>query len=175
MLRQRHEVTLAAPLTEVFSALVQMLARSRWASDERLAEPDRLPRVGHAYVQRRGAVIRRGRVVECLRPVVLTLYENLFDPPCRVKLRLRWRLKPLDTGSLVLLDASYELNGPAYLNRRHWRSEIHAHCGKLLKALAARLSGAPYPTYGGDSGQNIGSNSITVTNTTAVNGSPTFK
>ena len=162
-------------MTEVFSALVQMLARSRWASGERSTRSGRLPRVGQLYVQRRGSVVRRGRVVECLRPVVLTLYESLFDPPCRVRLRLRWRLEPLETGSLVLLDANYELNGPAYLNRRHWRSEIHTHCGKLLKALAARLTDAPYRGYGVDSGQKIGSNSITVTNTTAVNGSPSFK
>lgn len=175
MLRQRHKATLAAPITEVFSALIQMLARSRWASDRRLAGPARLPPVGHTYVQRHGAVTRRGRVVECLRPVTLTLYESLFDPPCRVRLRLRWRLEPLDTGSLVLLDARYELNGPAYLNRRHWRTEIHAHCSKLLKALAARLIDGPHRSYGADSGQKIGSNSITVTNTTAVNGSPIFK
>ena len=175
MVRQRHEATLAAPITEVFSALIQMLARSRWASDDRLAGSDRLPRVGRTYVQRRGSVIRRGRVVECLRPVGLTLYESLFDPPCRVRLRLRWRLEPLETGSLVLLDANFELNGPAYLNRRHWRSEIHTHCGKLLRALAARLTDRPYRVYGVDSGQKIGSNSITDTNTTAVNGSPTFK
>lgn len=175
MVRQRHEATLAAPMTEVFLALVQMLARSRWASGDRLAGSGRLPRVGQTYVQRRGSVIRRGRVVECLRPVVLTLYESLFDPPCRVRLRLRWRLEPLDTGSLVLLDANYELNGPAYFNRRHWRSEIHTHCGKLQTALAARLTDRPVRVYGVDSGQKIGSSSITVTNTIAVNGSPSFK
>ncbi len=175
MVRQRHEATLAAPMTEVFSALVQMLARSRWASEQRPAGSGRLPRVGQTYVQRRGSVIRRGRVVECLRPVVLTLYESLFDPPCRVRLRLRWRLEPLDTGSLVLLDANYELNGPAYLNRHHWRSEIHTHCGKLQTALAARLTDRPVRVYGVDSGQKIGSSSITVTNTIAVNGSPSFK
>ena len=175
MLRQRHEATLAAPITQVFSALVQMLAKSRWGSDKWLGDSDGLPRLGQTYVQRRGSVIRRGRVVECLRPVLVTLYESLFDPPCRVRLRLRWRLEPLETGSLVLLDASYELNGPAYLNRRHWRSEIHAHCGKLLKALAVRLSDDPRPAYGADSGQKTGSSSMTVTNTTAVNGSPTFK
>jgi len=175
VVRQRHEATLAAPMTEVFSALVQMLARSRWASDERSAGSGRLPRVGQLYIQRRGSVVRRGRVVECLRPVLLTLYESLFDPPCRVRLRLRWRLEPLETGSLVLLDANYELNGPAYLNRRHWRSEIHTHCDKLLKALTARLTDGPYRAYSVDSGQKIGSNSITVTNTTAVNGSPSFK
>lgn len=175
MLRQRHEAMLAAPLTEVFSALVQMLARTRWVSDEWMVEPDRLPRVGCTYVQRRGSVIRRGRVVECLRPVALTLYKSLFDPPCRVRLRLRWRLEPLDAGSLVLLDAIYRLNGPAYLNRRHWRNEIHSHCGKLLKALSARLVAGPYSVYSVDSGQKIGSKSITDTNTTAVNGNPSFK
>ena len=175
MLRQRHEATLAAPITQVFSALVQMLAKSRWGSDQWLEDSDGLPRLGQTYVQRRGSVIRRGRVVECLRPVIVTLYESLFDPPCRVRLRLRWRLEPLETGSLVLLDASYELNGPAYFNRRHWRGEIHSHCGKLLKALAARLKDSPQPAYGVDSGQKICSSNITVTNTTAVNGSPTFK
>ncbi len=175
MLRQRHKATLAAPMTEVFSALVKMLATSRWASDRRLAGPERLPRVGHTYVQRHGAVTRRGRVVECLRPVVLTLYESLIDPPARVRLRLRWRLEPLDSGSLVLLDARYELNGPAYLSRRHWRSEIDGDCGKLLRALSARLSDGAYRGHDVCSGQKIGSNSITVTNTTAVNGSPIFK
>jgi len=175
VLRQRHEATLAAPITQVFSALIQMLAKSRWGSDQWLEDSDGLPRLGQTYVQRRGSVIRRGRVVECLRPVVVTLYESLFDPPCRVRLRLRWRLEPLEAGSLVLLDASYELNGPAYFNRRHWRSEIHAHCGKLLKALAARLTDGSQPAYGVDSGQKIGSSNITATNTTAVNGSPTFK
>ena len=175
MLRQRHEVTLAAPITKVFSALVRMLARSRWNSDQWLIEPDGLPRVGQLYIQRRGSVIRRGRVVECLRPVLMTLYESLFDAPCRVRLRLRWRLEPQESGSRVLLDASYELNGPAYLNRRHWRREIHSHCGKLMKALAVRLSDDSSDSYGLDSGQKIGSNSITETNTTAVNGNPSFK
>ncbi len=175
MLRQRHEARLAAPITEVFTALVKMLAKSRWASGEWLAEPDGLPRIGQLYVQRRGAVIRRGRVVECLRPVVLTLYESLFDPPCRVRLRLRWRLEPLDSGSLVLLDASYELNGPAHLNRRHWQREIQAHCVRLIKALTVRLEDSSRRDYGEDSGQKIGSKTMTNTKTTAVNGSPTFK
>ena len=175
MLRQRHEVTLAAPITQVFSALVQMLARSRWNPEKWLVEPEKLPRVGQVYVQRRGSVIRRGRVVECLRPVLMTLYESLFDAPCRVRLRLRWRLEPLESGSRVLLDVSYELNSPAYLNRRHWRREIHSHCGRLMSALEARLSEDSGGAYGLDSGQKTGNNTITVTNTTAVNGNPSFK
>lgn len=91
MLRQRHEATLADPITQMFSALIQMLAKSRWGSDQWLGDADGLPRLGQTYVQRRGSIIRRGRVVECLRPVVVTLYESLFDPPCRGRLRLRWR------------------------------------------------------------------------------------
>jgi hypothetical protein len=175
VLRQRHEVTLAAPITQVFSALVRMLARSRWSSDQWLVESDELPRIGQPYIQRRGSVVRKGRVVECLRPVLMTLYESLFDAPCRVRLRLRWRLEPLEGGSRVLLDVSYELNGPAYLNRRHWRREIHAHCGKLMKDLEARLRDELSGTYGDDNGQKIGNSSITVTKTTAVKGNPSFK
>jgi hypothetical protein len=173
--RQRHETRFGAPITEVFSALVQMLARNRWSTNDWLAEPDGLPRVGQPYIQRRGSVVRRGRVVECLRPVILTLYETLFDPPCRVRLRLRWRLEPLDEGSLALLDASYELNGPARLNRRHWNEEIRSHCGKLLKALAFRVAESANGSYEGSNGQKMGKSTITETNTTAVNGNPTFK
>jgi len=175
VLRQRHEVTLAAPITDVFSALLRMLARSRWDREKWLTEPNALPRVGQIYVQRRGSVIRRGRVVECLRPVLMTLYESLFDAPCRVRLRLRWRLEPLQDGSCVLLDVGYELNGPAYLNRRHWRREIHSHCGKLMKALEATLTEDTARAYGDESGQKIGNKTIARTNTTAVNGNPSFK
>jgi hypothetical protein len=172
--RNRHEANYDAPITEVYSALLQMLARSRWGAAGLLAEKDQLPRVGQAYVQRRGSVIRRGRVVECLRPVLVTLYESLFDAPCRVRLRLGWRLEPQNDGSLLLLDASYELNGPAYLNRRHWAKEIDAHCGKLMKALAIRLEDERI-CQGAESGQKMGNKTITATNTMAVSGNPNFK
>ena len=111
MQRQRFEARHAAPITDVFTALAAMLARSRWASDRLLGEPDALPRVGQLYVQRRGGVVRRGRVVECLRPVILTLHESLLDPPCRVRLRLRWRLEPIDDGCWHLWF------GPIFLGR----------------------------------------------------------
>ena len=175
MFRQRHEVRVAAPLTEVFSALARTLARNRWGSGNWLDGSDALPKVGQLYGQQRGSVYRRGRVVECLRPVVITLYESLFDSPCRVRLRLRWRIEPLDGDSLVRLEASFELNGPAYLNRRHWDQEIRSHCRKLLKALIVRLDQPCADVQTGASGQKIGSNNMTETNTTAVNGSPTFK
>ena len=139
MFRQRHEARFAAPITTVFASVLQVLARRRWAAEPWFDDADPHPPVGRRYVYRNGSLLRRGRIVECLRPVLLTLYENLIDPPCQVRLRLRWRLEPLDTRTSVLLDARYELNGPAYLNRRHWREQIHGHCGRLLIAVQARL------------------------------------
>lgn len=176
MFRQRHEARYATPITTVFASLLQVLARRRWAAEAWFDESDPRPPVGRRYVHRNGSVVRRGRVVECLRPVLLTLYESLSDPPCRVRLRLRWRLEPLDASTSVLLDARYELNGPAYLNRKHWREQIHGHCGRLLTALQLRLAeDAAGQGVAGDRGQKIGSSSMTVTNTTAVNGRPSFK
>jgi hypothetical protein len=158
----------------VFAALLHVLARRRWASAAWYDAEQARPPVGQRYVSRNGTVVRRGRIVECLQPVLLTLYESLFDPPCRVRLRLRWRLEPQDTGTSVLLDARYELNGPAYLNRRHWREEISGHCGRMLSAVGSTL--ADGVGHGiGVRGQRIGSSAMTVTNTTAVNGKPTLK
>ena len=55
---------------------------------------------GRAAFTRSSAVcvFRRGKVLECLRPVSMTLQETLFDPPCCVNLRLHWRLEPLELG-----------------------------------------------------------------------------
>ena len=176
MFHQRHEARYATPITTVFASLLDVLARRRWAAESWFDHANPRPPVGRRYVYGNGTLVRRGRVVECLRPVLLTLYESLTDSPCRVRLRLRWRLEPLDTGTLVLLDARYELNGPAYLNRRHWREQIHGHCGRLLTALRGRLADEDAGQgVAADSGQKIGSSTMTVTNTTAVNGKPSFK
>lgn len=176
MFHQRHEARNAAPVTAVFASVLQVLARRRWASEPWFDGEDTPPPVGRRYVYRDGALVRRGRVVECARPVLLTLHERLIDPPCRVSLRLRWRLEPLDGGTSVLLDARYELNGPANLNRRHWRQQIHGHCGRLLMAVQTRLVDAQVGQgVAADSGQKIGSSTMTVTNTTTVSGKPSFK
>ena len=175
VLQQRHEARFASSMTVVFSELVRVLAKGRWGTATYLTGTDQLPRRGHAYVLHRGSLTRRGRVIECLPPVALSLYESLSDPPCRVRLRLRWRVEPLECSSLVLLNTRYELNGPAYLNRRHWRARIHSHCVKLLAALEAGLGAGDDQGVATDKGQNTGSSSITKTNTTRVNGSPTFK
>ncbi len=174
MFRQRHEAKFEVPIAAVFTALLQVLARRRWASEPWFEAAQSRPPVGGRYLSRNGAVLRRGRVVECLHPVLLTLYETLFDPPCRVRLRLRWRLEPQETGTSLLLDARYELNAPAYLNRRHWREEIYGHCSRMLSAVRSALAEEGGQGVG-VSGQRIGSSSMTVTNTTAVNGKPTFK
>ncbi len=87
-------------------------------------------------------MLRRGKVLECLRPVTLTLEETLLDRPCRVKLRLKWRLEPLETSSCVLLEASYTLNGAASLRRRHWDERIHGHCTRMLGALRPQIAAA---------------------------------
>lgn len=176
MFHQRHEARYAMPITTVFASVLQVLARRRWAAEPWFDADDPRPPVGRRYVYRNGALVRRGRVVECLKPVLLTLYESLIDSPCRVRLRLRWRLEPLDSGTSVLLDARYELNGPAYLNRRHWREQIHGHCGRLLMSVRARTLDADVGQgVAAVSGQKIGSSTMTVTNTTSVNGKPSFK
>ena len=81
-------------------------------------------------------------MLECLRPVTLTLQETLLDRPCCVKLRLQWRLEPLETSSCVLLDARYSLNGAASLRRRHWYEQIHGHCARMLGALRPQIAAA---------------------------------
>ena len=175
MFKQRHQVEIDSSMATVFSVLLRVLGRSRWASTDEFVEPDRPPRAGCVYLQRKDGATRRGRVVECLPPVTLTLYETLLDPPCRVRLRLRWRLEPADAGCVVLLDARYQLNGAAQLNRRHWRAQIHAHCVNLLSAIRAALEAEADQGDTGVSGQTIGSSSITVRKTTMVNGRPSFK
>ena len=126
MPRQRHETRLEAPITSVFAALIDVVARGRWGAARIVLDAPQ-PRPGCEYAQQRRTVLRRGRVLECLRPVKLTLEETLLDRPCRVQLRLKWRLEPLETSSCVLLEANYTLNGAASLRRRHWDERIHAH------------------------------------------------
>ncbi len=141
MPRQRHETRLEVPITNVFAALVDVAARGRWGA-ARLVLDAAQPRRGCIYAQQRGTVFRRGKVLECLRPVSMTLQETLFDPPCCVKLRLHWRLEPLDSGACVLLDARYSLNGAAVLRKKHWHDRIHGHCTRMLGALRPQIAAA---------------------------------
>jgi hypothetical protein len=141
MPRQRHETQVDAPITNAFAALVDVAARGRWGSAQLVLDAPQ-PRAGCIYAQQRGAVFRRGKVLACLRPVSMTLQETLFDPPCCVKLRLHWRLEPLDTGACVILEARYTLNGAAVLRRKHWHEKIHGHCTRMLGALRPQVAAA---------------------------------
>jgi hypothetical protein len=141
MPRQRHETRLDAPITHVFAALIDVVARGRWGTAQ-IVRGTQQPRPGCEYAQQRRTVFRRGKVLECLRPVKLTLEETLLDRPCRVKLRLQWRLEPLENGSCVLLEAKYSLNGAAILRRRHWYERIHGHCARMLGALGPEVAAA---------------------------------
>jgi hypothetical protein len=176
MPRQRHEVRLDRPMAETFEALVNVVAKGRWTRQLQLDPADALPRTGACYEQQRGSVLRRGRVLECIKPVSITLHETLFDPPCCVKLRLRWRLEPLDAGSFLRLDASFDLNGAATLRRRHWSSRIAGHCGRMIGALVAWLDahGKQEVHDSGVKGQNTGSSSMTEMNISVDSGKPTF-
>lgn len=137
MLQQRHELQLAYPIAPVFTALVGVAGKGRWAS---ALAPTQVPRAGSDYIQQSGSVLRRGKVLECLRPVSMTLQETLHDPPCRVSLRLHWRLEPTESGAHLLLDARISLNGAAALRRRHWDERIRAHCERMLGSVRAHLS-----------------------------------
>jgi hypothetical protein len=138
VLKQRHEIEVGCALTDAFTALVDVVAKGRWGGSA-LVLGTTLPNPGRCYEARRGKVLRRGRVLACLRPVSMTLQETLLDPPCCVSLRLHWRIEPKDEGACVLLDARYSLNGAAALRRRHWYERIHGHCARMLGALEARV------------------------------------
>jgi len=136
--RQCHEKELAGTMAEVFGVLLEVAAKGRWAATYVLAPP--APRAGCEYAAQRGKVLRRGKVLECLRPVSLTLKETLLDPPCCVSLRLHWRVEPIEGGSNILLDARYALNGAATLRRRHWHERIQGHCHRMLAAIERQVS-----------------------------------
>ncbi|HEU4617001.1 MAG TPA: hypothetical protein VFV10_03130 [Gammaproteobacteria bacterium] len=139
MPRQRHEARLEWPIRTIFASLVGVLAKGRWAKDFVLEPSSPFPRPGQCYEQQRPTVLRRGRVVECIPPVSITLAETLFDPPCRVQLRLRCRIEPMELVSLLRLDASFDLEGAASLRRRHWNDRIHAYCTRLLSGIESAL------------------------------------
>ena len=134
MRKQRHEIELACALTEAFAALVDVVGKGRWGGSSIVLGPV-VPQPGCQYAQQRGKVLRRGKVLACLRPVSITLQETLLDPPCCVSLRLHWRIEPTEVGACVLLDARYSLNGAATLRRKHWYERIHGHCARMQGAL----------------------------------------
>jgi hypothetical protein len=129
-------------MNDVFLALNRVLAKRRWGALDRLGGEDLQPKPGCRYARHSRSVLRRGRVLEVIRPVSLTLYETLYDPPCRVRLQLRWRLHPIETGSLLHLTLSFQLNSAASLRQRHWQTRLHAHCVRTLQFVRVELDRA---------------------------------
>lgn len=142
MPRQRHEALYMYSMVEVFSALNRVLARHRWGTAADLGTEPLQPKAGSRYERQSRSVLRRGRVLEVIRPVSLTLYETLHDPPCRVRLQLRWRIHPVESGSLLRLSLRYQLNGAATLRQKHWSSRLDAHCRRMLEFVATELENA---------------------------------
>ena len=175
MQRQHHETLLERPMAEIFAALVGIVGHGRWGGNGLLGAGGGALPPGTRYEQQRGSVLRRGRVVECIRPVSITVQETLLDPPCRVELKLRWRLEPGDAGSRLRLDAVYKLVGAAAFRKEHWDRRIRAHCSRMLASLEAALAEEAQDEGSSVSGQKMGSTSIAVANVTSVSGKPTFR
>lgn len=126
-------------MTAVFASLNRVLAKRRWGVLGREGEQESRPRVGCSYARQSGSVLRRGRVMEIIRPVSLVLYETLHDPPCNVRLQLRWHIHPVAAGSLLRLTLRYELNGAATLRKQHWARRLRAYCKRLLQQIGTDL------------------------------------
>jgi hypothetical protein len=174
VLRQKFRAELAIGLRDAFGLMLQALAEQRWANAQ---EPGLAvtPRVDLRYTWRRGNRLRSGRIVECLRPVALTLSEVLLDPPSHVQLRLRYRLEPSNRGAILQHEAGYALNGAAALRKRYWTAEVQRYWEALLRVLELTARDQVSQDYTLCKGQNTGSSSITIVNTTSVRGTPSFK
>ncbi len=137
MWRQTHEDLLPASCTSVFTALIYALARRRWGA----LVPDgvTVPKAGLRYRRQTARSLRTGCVLEVFRPVSITMRETLEDPPCRVTLKLRWRIHPLDKGSLLRLDMQCRFNHAANLRRRHWRLQLDEHTRRVFSRVRSEL------------------------------------
>lgn len=132
----------------VFAALGRTLAFRRWGRIL-AGEADAFPPSGWRYRHRFGSVIRAGRIVEVLAPIAVTLTEVLIDPPCRVGLRLRWRIEPGHPTSSVYLSARIRLNHAAWLRRRHWERRLERHFRRQLEFLERHMAALQADDFGG--------------------------
>ena len=135
--KQYLDLGIAAPTSEVFTALCKTLAFRRWHRIE--TDNSFVPASGSRYAYQTGSVIRSGRIVEVLRPVSMTLKEVLHDPPCRVALTMRWRVEPLATGCAVCLRAEYRLNHASAFRSRHWERRLAHHFRNQFTFLLRNL------------------------------------
>lgn len=126
-------------ITDVFIALVRMLALRRWDPGVAAFGDVALPPAGCCYSRQTTTALREGRVVEVIRPVSVTLVETLHDPPCRVMLRQRWRVHPVEAATLLTLELDYRLNQAATLRKLHWRRRLERHGRRMLDFVARNL------------------------------------
>jgi hypothetical protein len=138
MRRQQLDGIYAGSAGEIFQALCRTLSFRRWAIGGGVF-PGPIPDPGHRYGCEFGSVRRVGRVVEVIRPVVLTLKEIVLDPPCRVSLTMRWRIDPGLSGCTVRLRVHYQLNQAAMLRARHWERRLLRNFRNQFSFLAVNL------------------------------------
>ena len=176
MLELHHDAILTEPIAIVFTALLRVLGRGRWTNKAGLEEFTALPRSGFRYSARHNGRLRRGEVVECLRPVSIVVLETLQKPPSCVRVRQRWRVQPLVADTRLSCDLSASLNRIANLHRSHWEARFMREVGRLLDDVrsdldAIRAQGATSGAFGHSTGRA----SIVRTNKRIVNGKPTLR
>lgn len=177
MLEQYHELRLDAPIAPVFWALIAIVAVGRWDALIDVADTRLVPRSGTRYAARRRRRYCSGVVLECLRPVSLIVHETLYRTPSHVRLRLKWRVEPVESGSLLKFDIKAELNSAARLRRRNWDKKLESDARRLFAAISRRLEIERRAQKGRvlTSGQNIGRKAIVARKTTSVSGRPIFR
>jgi hypothetical protein len=180
MHEHRMEARFDASMASVFTALVLTLAQGRWSVGDEDRAGVGLPRDGMRFSYRHAHRLFSGKVLECLRPVSMTLHERYDGPAATVHARQRWRLVPLDGATLLRADLRVEPNSLARLQLRYWKAHFadRASCTcagvrqQLLTAVNAESQGE---TIAGATGQNKGRVSIVSAKTTSVSGRPILR
>jgi hypothetical protein len=177
MLELNREARLAEPIAVVFTTLLRALGRGRWTSERSLEVFTALPRSGFQYSARHHGRLRRGEVIECLRPVSIVVLETLHKPPSCVRVRQCWRIQPMPMDTRLSCDLHASLNRIANLHRRQWEARFTREVDKLLDDVRSDLDAACHAHRGasGALGQSTGSVSIVSTNNSIVNGKPTLR
>lgn len=177
MLELHHEARLAQPIAVVFTTLLRALGRGRWTSAGGLEDITALPRSGFQYSARQHGRLRRGEVIECLRPVSIVMLETLHKVPSCVRVHQRWRVQPLPADTRLSCDLRASLNRIANLHRRQWEARLAREVDRLLEDVRADLdaSCAAQGVASGALGQSTGNASIVSRNSRIVNGKPILR
>ena len=176
MLTQYHETRLSEPIAAVFAALLGALARGRWAVAAAPEELKALPRTGFEYSARSNGRLRRGQVVECLRPVSIVLFETLQRSPSFVRVQQRWRVQPLSSDTRLSCDLRATLNHVANLHKRNWEARFEREVLRLIDGVRVELAtDGPHREASGSIGHSTGSTSIVSAKSKTVNGKPTLR